>query len=104
MLLIDLDRMGETIYKDKLKERIDKMLGSWTVDMQPRRYRRLYRDKAYKQEFSLPAANPHASSTLPVDNPRISRDISPSRGESLAVSHDNMFGLSAALQALEPQF
>ena len=46
--------MGETIYKDKLKERIDKMLGSLTVDMQPRSYRRLYRDKAYKQEFSLP--------------------------------------------------
>ena len=101
MLLIDLNRMGETIYKDKLKERIDKMLGSWTVDMQPRRYRRLYRDKAYKQEFSLPAANPHASGTIPFDN-RISRDLSPSRGESLAVSHDNMFGLSQALQSLEP--
>ena len=33
MLLIDLEQMGETIYKEKLKERIDKMLGSWTVDM-----------------------------------------------------------------------
>lgn len=89
MLLIDLDRMGETIYKDKLKERIDKMLGSWTVDMHPRRYRRLYRDKAYKQEFSLPQAHASGTSGLSVlgsEEARMSRDISPSRLDSLAQS------------------
>lgn len=39
------------------------MLGSFTINMDPRNYRRLYRDKAFRQEINLPSGS-QASSTL----------------------------------------
>ena len=91
MLLADLDRMGETIYKDKLKDKIDKMLGTWTVDMSPRRYRRLYRDKAYKQEFNLGHAGAHASSNLGNIDELMKRsvEVSPTRRADTLVGKDD---------------
>ena len=88
MLLADLERMTDTIYKDKLRDKIDKMLGTWTVDMSPRRYRRLYRDKTYKQEFNLGhAAGNHTSSTID-DVMKRSMEVSPTRRLDSFVSKD----------------
>ena len=47
--------MDDNIYKDLLKQRIDKMLGSFTINMDPSNYRRLYRDKAFRETLNLPS-------------------------------------------------
>jgi len=47
--------MDHNIYKDQLMQRIDKMLGSFTINMDPSNYRRLYRDKAFRETLNLPS-------------------------------------------------
>ena len=65
-LLDDLEAMENNIYKEQIKIRIDKMLGSFTINMDPSNYRRLYRDKAFRETLHLPSvpqpslANPAA--------------------------------------------
>ena len=54
-LLDDLEATDDNIYKDQLKQRIDKMLGSFTINMDPSNYRRLYRDKAFRETLNLPS-------------------------------------------------
>ena len=54
-LLDDLEVTDDNIYKDQLKQRIDKMLGSFTINMDPSNYRRLYRDKAFRETLNLPS-------------------------------------------------
>ena len=46
--------MDDSIYKDLFKCKIDKMLGSFTINMDPSNYRRLYRDKAFREAINLP--------------------------------------------------
>ena len=87
-LLADLDRMGEESYKDKIRDKIDKMLGTWTVEMSPNRYRRLYRDKAYKQEFNLGHAAAHKSGNL--GDIMRSVEVSPSRRADTLVGKGDM--------------
>ena len=48
MLLQDLKRVEDSIYKDKLAEKIEQMLGTFTINMSPYNYRRLYRDKTFR--------------------------------------------------------
>ena len=36
-------------------QKIDKMLGSFTINMDPSNYRRLYRDKAFRETLNLPS-------------------------------------------------
>lgn len=36
-------------------QKIDKMLGSFTINMDPSNYRRLYRDKAFRETVNLPS-------------------------------------------------
>lgn len=36
--------------------KLDTMLGSLNVTMDPKTYRRLYRDKAFRHELNLPSA------------------------------------------------
>jgi len=55
-LLEDLEATEDSIYKEPLKQRIDKMLSSFTVNMDPSNYRRLYRDKAFRENLNLPSA------------------------------------------------
>lgn len=55
--LEDLDSIDESIYKDQMKQRIDKMLSSFTINMDPSNYRRLYRDKAFREAINLPSAD-----------------------------------------------
>ena len=55
-LLDDLEAMEDSIYKELLKQRIDKMLVSFSVNMDPSNYRRLYRDKAFRENLNLPSA------------------------------------------------
>ena len=52
----DLENAEDSIYKDLMKQRIDKMLSSFTVNMDPSNYRRLYRDKAFRENLNLPSA------------------------------------------------
>ena len=54
-LLDDLEAMENNIYKEQIKTRIDKMLGSFTINMDPSNYRRLYRDKAFRETINLPS-------------------------------------------------
>lgn len=53
-MLTDLEDMDDNIYKEAFKQRIDKMLGSFTISMDPSNYRRLYRDKAFREAINLP--------------------------------------------------
>lgn len=53
-LLDDLEATDDNIYKDLLKARIDKMLGSFTINMDPSNYRRLYLDKTLRETLNLP--------------------------------------------------
>ena len=55
-MLDDLDAMEDNVYKKPLKQKIDKMLGSFTINMDPSNYRRLYRDKAFREAINLPSA------------------------------------------------
>ena len=48
MLLQDLKRVEDSIYREKLAEKIDQMLGTFTINMTPHNYRRLYRDKTFR--------------------------------------------------------
>ena len=54
-MLDDLEAMENNIYKEQIKIRIDKMLGSFTINMDPSNYRRLYRDKAFRETINLPS-------------------------------------------------
>ena len=47
--------MDDNIYKDLFKQRVDKMLGCFTINMDPSNYRRLYRDKAFREAINLPS-------------------------------------------------
>ena len=51
-----------------MKHRIDKMLGRFTVNMDPSNYRRLYRDKAFREALALPSASERASGQIPNSN------------------------------------
>lgn len=55
-MLVDLQALDDNIYKEALKARIDKMLGSFNITMDPSNYRRLYRDKAFREAINLPQA------------------------------------------------
>ena len=55
--------MEDNIYRSLLKQRIDKMLGSFTINMDPSNYRRLYRDKAFRETLNLPSAENNRVST-----------------------------------------
>jgi hypothetical protein len=48
MLLQDLKRVEDSIYQEKLAEKIEQMLGTFTINMNPHNYRRLYRDKTFR--------------------------------------------------------
>ena len=50
MLLQDLKRVEDSIFRDKLADKIEQMLGTFTINMSPHNYRRLYRDKTFRQE------------------------------------------------------
>ena len=60
-LLEDLNASEDSIFKVPMKQRIDKMLGSFTINMDPSNYRRLYRDKAFREAIVLPSASDRAS-------------------------------------------
>jgi len=59
--------MEDNIYRSLLKQRIDKMLGSFTINMDPSNYRRLYRDKAFRETLNLPSS---------AENNRVSTQVS----------------------------
>ena len=63
-LLDDLEEMDDNIYKKQLKEKIDKMLGSFTINMDPANYRRLYRDKAFRETLNLPSTSAAANAAV----------------------------------------
>lgn len=62
----DLEVMEDNIYKGLLKQRLDKMLGSITINMDPSNYRRLYRDKAFRETLNLPSADNRISVPNPL--------------------------------------
>ena len=55
--------MESNIYKEQLMQKIDKMLGSFTINMDPSNYRRLYRDKAFRETVNLPSVPTQAQQT-----------------------------------------
>ena len=44
-------------------QKIDKMLGSFTINMDPSNYRRLYRDKAFRETVNLPSVPSQSQQT-----------------------------------------
>ena len=46
-----------------MKQRIEKMLNSFTINMDPSNYRRLYRDKAFRENITLPSGATQPQST-----------------------------------------
>lgn len=65
-LLDDLEAMEDNIYKKLFKQRIDKMLGAFTINMDPSNYRRLYRDKAFRETLNLPTGDQRVSTQIPL--------------------------------------
>ena len=63
-LLMDIEASEDNFFKQPMKNRIDKMLGSFTVNMDPSNYRRLYRDKAFREALALPSASERASGQI----------------------------------------
>lgn len=49
-------------------QKIDKMLGSFTINMDPSNYRRLYRDKAFRETLNLPSVPSQGPSNTLLNN------------------------------------
>jgi hypothetical protein len=58
MLLHELDRKKvDSLYAAPLREKIEKMLGQWSCNMDPKQYRKLYISKVYQEGFSVPSSS-----------------------------------------------
>jgi len=97
------------MYKDALRLRIDKMLVSFSVNMDPSNYRRLYRDKAFRENLNLPSAEGRSANAAGVSAGHASVNIgqaginssTPSSMNSSAIGHHRV---RQSVQLLGPDF